>query len=239
MYKVLGRINPIDFVEWNEKYHKYYKTINVRHPFTRLYSAWNDKFRTFLLEDGRVDFKMDKNNFAHRNDHVKLYHDVYYPAIKMFEDPENPPDFTRNVTFEAFTEYLAANPSQASYNWHWRSFFWHCSPCQFRYNYITHLEDSVEEGPWLLETWRIDSLTHLPAQYMKSPLKQHGPEYYWRNVSQETIKELYRIFFEDFLMFDYTPDSVMSFVNAAQKERKTAPKEDKELSRKELQVSGI
>ena len=43
---------------------------------------------------------------------MRLYHDVYYPGIEMFEDPENPPDFSRNVTFEAFTEYLAANPSQ-------------------------------------------------------------------------------------------------------------------------------
>ena len=46
---------------------------------------------------------------------MRLYHDVYYPGIEMFEDPENPPDFSRNVTFEAFTEYLAANPSQEKY----------------------------------------------------------------------------------------------------------------------------
>ena len=50
----------------------------------------------------------------------------------------------------------------------------------------------VQEGPWLLETWRIDKLTHLPSQYQKSPLKTHGPEFYWKDVPQSTIKELYR-----------------------------------------------
>ena len=222
-------------MEWNDKYHRYYKTINVRHPFTRLYSAWNDKFRTFLNEAGKVDFKVDANNFAHRKEHVRLYHEVYYPGIQLFEDSQNPPDYMRNVTFEAFVEYLVANPSQSSYNWHWRSFFWHCSPCHFKYNYVTHLEDSEEEGPWLLNTWRVDKLTHLPAQYMKSPLKSHGPEYYWRNVPQDTIKELYRVFYEDFIMFDYSPDSVLAFVQAGNKERKPATQQKKDQSRKMFQ----
>ena len=60
--------------------------VKVRHPFSRLYSAWNDKFRTFLKEDGKVDFKNDKNNFAHRNEHVRL---SGFPKIsKLFEFAE-------------------------------------------------------------------------------------------------------------------------------------------------------
>jgi hypothetical protein len=37
-------------------------------------------------------------------------------------------------------------------------------------------------------------------------MKKHDPEYYWRNVPKETIKELYKANFEDFIMFDYTAD---------------------------------
>ena len=93
-------MNPLDFVIENEHYRHYQKTINVRHPFSRLYSAWNDKFRTFLSENGKVDFRESLDNFAHRKEHVELYHNVYYEAIKIFEDDDNPPDFSRNVTFE-------------------------------------------------------------------------------------------------------------------------------------------
>ena len=68
-----------------------------------------------------------------------------------------------------------------------------------------------------------------------NPEKEHGPEYYWRNVSSQTIKELYKIFWEDFLMFDYSPDSVLQFVEAGVKDKKSATEKSKEKSKKMMQ----
>ena len=68
-----------------------------------------------------------------------------------------------------------------------------------------------------------------------NPEKEHGPEYYWRNVSSQTIKELYKIFWEDFLMFDYSPESVLQFVEAGVKDKKSATEKSKEKSKKMMQ----
>ena len=93
--------------------------------FKRLLSAWRDKFSV--------------NASPKRQQ-------IYLPAIKVFEERyEVPHGFVSS--FEAFIEYLAANPSEYSQNRHWRSIYYHCSPCHFPYTRILHLESVDDEYP--------------------------------------------------------------------------------------------
>lgn len=51
-----------------------------------------------------------------------------------------------NVTFENFAKYLSIEDMDDSYrNWHWRSFWYFCSPCLFEYQAILHLDDVEDE----------------------------------------------------------------------------------------------
>ena len=53
----------------------------------------------------------------------------------------------------------------------------------------------------------------MPDAYRKSPTKFHSPEYYWREISDETKKLLYRFYFLDFLIIGYDFDSFRKFLN--------------------------
>ena len=84
------------------------KIVNSRNPFTRLFSAWNDKSRTHLDGDGnRLKEDTWYNWFEIRQLDVH-FHSKYYPGWKVFESER--PTEGRNVSWEAFVKYVAANP---------------------------------------------------------------------------------------------------------------------------------
>jgi hypothetical protein len=89
----------------------------------RLLSAWRDKFSENASEKRQ---------------------NTYINGLKVFEHKYVKPDGFVS-SFESFIEYLAANPSEYSQNRHWRSIYYHCSPCHFPYEKITHLETIDDE----------------------------------------------------------------------------------------------
>ena len=83
------------------------KVLNGRNPFTRIFSAWNDKSRTYLNPDGTMRKGSTKNWVdAHKIEHD--FHRFYSPGWSVFEQSQ--PEAGRNVSWEAFVEYIAANP---------------------------------------------------------------------------------------------------------------------------------
>ena len=93
-----------------------------------------------------------------------------------------------------FTTFLIDN-EQVKSDWHWRSQYWHCSPCQFNYKYITHLQNSAEESNWLFREFGIENKTYLPGQYEQLPGqtedRKHS-EFYFRHMPKKLIKRIYR-----------------------------------------------
>jgi len=67
-------------------------------------------------------------------------------------------------SLEAFIAYIATSKDQGDFNWHWKSFFWHCAPCHLNYELITQLENATEEGPQLLKEIGVDQFTHIPGK---------------------------------------------------------------------------
>ena len=87
------------------------KVLNGRNPFTRIFSAWNDKSRTYLNPDGTIRKGSTKNwADAHQIEHD--FHRFYNPGWSVFEQRQ--PEAGRNVSWEAFVEYIAANPGNIS-----------------------------------------------------------------------------------------------------------------------------
>ena len=45
----------------DREFRRYFRVANARNPFSRLYSAWNDKSRTHLHLNGSIDFTAFKH----------------------------------------------------------------------------------------------------------------------------------------------------------------------------------
>ena len=192
--------------------------VNVRNPFSRLHSAFNDKMR----------------NDSRHSEWISEAKPTYFQAISPFNTNYPPDDKFHKFSFNAFISYIDANPSeknrigsyrkpllkpsksisvvelrrsiavfttfliddeQVKSDWHWRSQYWHCSPCQFNYKYITHLQNSAEESNWLFREFGIENKTYLPGQYEQLPGqtedRKHS-EFYFRHMPKKLIKRIYR-----------------------------------------------
>ena len=78
------------------------------------------------------------------------------------------------------------------------------------YNFITKQESSYQDSKFVLKKANLSSIADLPPLYTSSPLIQSGLEEWFRNVSTDTIKEIYKAYYPDFVMFNYTPLSLLN-----------------------------
>ena len=82
-----------------EKNYPPIRVVNSRHPFQRLYSAWNDKFSNRS--------SLDRQNKV-------------LEEIQLFELNGTKPDPGYTVTFNAFAEFVASVNREAYHNRHWQ-----------------------------------------------------------------------------------------------------------------------
>ena len=88
----------------------------------------------------------------------KWYNDRYVTGWKVFEKTK---PIDRYVSWEAFIEYVAANPGDRAHDHHWRSQFNQCQICNLDYDLITHLENSEDEVDFTLENLGVQKLTYV------------------------------------------------------------------------------
>ena len=117
LYRTLAHYKPGDDVK--------YKVANTRNPFTRLYSAWNDKSRTATKSDGKTFLEgLTPERKRQLRQSGKHFHERYFPGQKLFE--RQPPPDVRNVSWESFVKYVSANDGDAKMNWHWQIQYHQC-----------------------------------------------------------------------------------------------------------------
>lgn len=178
--------------------------INVRHPFTRLISAWRDKF------------DMRKGSFGYWQKKFGFF------IQKKFEKPEylaNKPE-THFVSKEAFLDYVSQNPPKY-FDHHWKTFSHFCKPCLIRYDYISHAETSNDDGQYILKRAGVDNIVHLPGIYASSPSLKATTIEIFKNVSQETVGRLFERYREDFEVFGYEIDEYLEGgANAGRRRRR-------------------
>ena len=97
----------------------YTKVLNVRHPLSRLRSAWSDKFRR---SGDEISFFMENyGNFINEK-----FGNGTYPIPKDY-----------SVSLEAFLDYVAWVGQDEKFEHHWKSVDHLCKPCSLRFDYIT------------------------------------------------------------------------------------------------------
>ena len=99
----------------------YTKVLNVRHPLSRLRSAWSEKFR---------------RDFAGNSYFMENYGNV---IKEKFDNGTYPIPEDYSVSLEAFLDYVAWVGQDEKFEHHWKSVNHLCQPCSLRYDYITKL----------------------------------------------------------------------------------------------------
>ena len=167
---ILPRLNNSDYRDASEIISKSsIFVLNTRNPFERILSAWRDKFHSSASSERQDQFK---------------------PSIDLFEEGEGQIPKGYVSSFPAFVNHLAANPSEFTRNRHWKSTYFHCSPCHFPYELITHLETIDEDFP---KVWKRigHEMPHMRQQYKQSPTKSKDASFYYSGISTEVVKQLY------------------------------------------------
>ena len=81
----------------------------------------------------------------------------------------------RFVSWEAFVEYVAANPGDSPHDHHWRSQFHQCRICNLEYDLITHLENSDDEVDFILEKLKVENLTYVGSGFRSTRIHKGVP----------------------------------------------------------------
>jgi len=189
----------------------YLTMVNSRHPMARLLSAWHDKFRK-------------------GHPWMKYIEKRYGPILRMLERRDMALE-KYSYSFEAFMELAAASNHDWMRDQHWRSIFHHCTPCANEYDFVVKQESADEDQRFILHALNVQNLTHIPGAYYTSLTARNAITFYFQHVPRAVLREVYRNYFLDFVMFNYT---ISEFVEAAVDEYGDVSEHDRKWARMKL-----
>ena len=213
--KFVGAIEPPDTLWSNYTGSQGSQNINtfmvVRHPFERLVSAYRDKLERmdmYYYETygkkivhrfrERALKKLGKNYFSKSNNYGTL--------LKM--SPEDRP----NSNLPSFWEFAQSVIIGLNMDQHWMPMYIYCSVCnlnQFSVNpYILKFESLDVEETTFIEYmgWEniVNRTNRLNVNRFGNMSSEEVTQLYFSVLSQEDIMKLFRVYKNDFLLFQYT-----------------------------------
>uniref|UniRef100_A0A1B0DHX0 Carbohydrate sulfotransferase n=1 Tax=Phlebotomus papatasi TaxID=29031 RepID=A0A1B0DHX0_PHLPP len=159
----------------------------VRHPFERLLSAYRDKIQNAAPTNTVLQnlSKVIIHNFR-RNKHSSL--------------PQWP-------TFPEFVDYIINKiHNYRELNMHWTPITKFCTPCQVRFDIIAKFETLEEDQRYIIDKANIG---HIVSPQWKNSGKGNKStvdllEDFYKELSENQVKEMYELFKYDFELFDYS-----------------------------------
>ena len=207
--------------------------VNTRHPFSRLYAAWSDKFNL-------------RSAFFTHGKPVERLEWIYDAVTELEEDEFTVPEGYSN-SFDAFAKYLSISSTDSQNN-HWRSLFWLCRPCLMKYDYITRIEHADAESEFVFE--KVGFNTHLPPNHgssatskswtakptQKPTSKKPTTAELYKQIPVKTIVDIYRKYYLDFVLFGFSAETVVEVVQMASDQRRKFSIKGNVAARKHLRV---
>ncbi|XP_014669269.1 PREDICTED: carbohydrate sulfotransferase 11-like [Priapulus caudatus] len=189
---VLRQLYTLDARAESDVMYDYKKLIFVRHPFSRLLSAYRDK----LDHDDDIG-KFEKHRRA-----------IAANAGRAVADGDD-----RRVTFREFLQYLVDSEPRL-FNEHWALFAHLCSPCVADYHFVGKYENMEKESGDFLAAAGIDGAVKLSGKYLFVSHNDTSAEKllmrYYGALPRELVAKVYETYRPDFLMFGYKVPEFLS-----------------------------
>ncbi len=199
----------------------YTSFILVRHPFNRLVSAYRDKLER---ASSSTRYQLDYYYRVYGQEAVRKYRKKaeaifgieFFSALNNFGSPlPNPKKGTmgsRTKQHPIFWEFvqLLKSRSPAGYDNHWQPMHLWCNYCNMNYASIFYFEKLSQESPFIKEMLNPGkSNQHAKVGWLNPTTGQDMDrdrvvEIYFKQLSDEDILALYKIYEVDFLSFGYT-----------------------------------
>lgn len=168
----------------SQRLNSYTKFFTVRHPLSRLQSAYENKFRQY--DTGAIPF--------HRHyGKLMIQHYRSKPSLVSLRTGEN-------VTLEEFLRFVTDDsfPTSKRTEQHWMMFQSLCHPCLIDYDYIATVETLQEDSDFILDkVFNTDYRLQVLQATSRTNLTGFD------SISPNVMEDIYRHFHNDFTMFEY------------------------------------
>ncbi|XP_077990769.1 carbohydrate sulfotransferase 11-like [Glandiceps talaboti] len=174
-------LDEYSYYDQQERLHGEYTTfLFVRHPFSRLLSAFRDKF-----EDIPDMSRLRK----------------YSPIVKKATGRR---DSSLTIKFEEFVRYLLkTDPS--TYDIHWLPMHIACHLCFLEYDVIGKYETFAKDTDYVMKLINADGVLSFPyyAPHATNSSSDDVIKQYYNRLTKTEIQKLYKIYEWDFKLFGY------------------------------------
>ncbi|XP_039679515.1 carbohydrate sulfotransferase 12-like [Perca fluviatilis] len=162
----------------------------VRDPFTRLISAYRDKFQRH-------------NEYYYLN--------FAWDILRLYANLTNPPQtvdkaFASGVhpSFYNFIQYLLdpRTEDKQPFEPHWRQMYRQCQPCLIQYDFLGHQETLQQDAQQLLRMLKLENDIKFPPSYENMTSPSSVSEWF-STVPLEDRRKLYQLYEKDFRLFGY------------------------------------
>lgn len=176
----------------------YTKFLFVRHPYSRILSAFKNK----LSPD--TDFE--------RADYWK--NTIGMQIIWRYRRLQNRSHAAwRNISrgydlrFEEFVKFISDTDRPQQQNKHWKEIYKRCFPCDIDYDIIGKFETLDDDAKYTLKIAKVDKIVAFPKPDASSPTNSSNIatlESYYEKVPRENLQNLVRRYSLDFALFGYS-----------------------------------
>lgn len=170
----------------------YTKVLFIRHPLSRVLSAYIDKF------------------VLHHIDHfIGIGRNIIYSHRKNVSKQERIAAAKKatDVKFKEFIAYITGDPKHRK-NTHWNNYWKHNRVCEIQYDFIGKLETIRDDVKYMLYKLKVDNLTQLdiPRAYMTYHGDRDKLRSYYQDISKGLLRQFFSVYKTDFELFGYSMD---------------------------------